>query len=160
MWLSTTFAIMHCVATHVFNKVLQQFDRDPICCLLSWFCVIAPSPSCQLNPPHVSDSMHARCVLIHQRGIDMSEGFQPNLFLFQTEQCELCCDLNVYVRSWCIRMFQIGVTRWTSQLDWFLLLLLYSEVFTFLMRTKLTVYGLEDKWHYLQVCLVVLGLYQ
>jgi gamma-tubulin complex component 6 len=28
---------------------------------------------------------------------------------------------------------------------------LYSEVFTFLMRTKLTVYGLEDTWQYLQV---------
>ncbi len=121
MWLSTTFAIMHCVATHV----LQELDRDPVCCLLSWFCVIAPSPSCQLNPPHVSDSMLARCVSIHQRGFNMSEGFQPNLFLFQTEQCELCCDLNVYVRSWCIRMFQIGVTSWTSQLDWFLLLLLW-----------------------------------
>jgi gamma-tubulin complex component 6 len=28
---------------------------------------------------------------------------------------------------------------------------LYSEVFTFLIRTKLTVYGLEDTWQYLQV---------
>jgi hypothetical protein len=125
VWLSTSFAIMHYVATHVFNKVLQELDRDPICCLLSWFCVIAPSPSCQLNPPHVSDSMLARCVLIHQCGINMSEGFQPNLYLFQTEQCELCCDLNVYVRSWCIWMLQIGVIMWTSQLDWFLLLLLW-----------------------------------
>jgi hypothetical protein len=29
------FSIMHCVAIYVFNKVLQELDRDPVCCLLS-----------------------------------------------------------------------------------------------------------------------------
>ncbi len=85
--------------------------------------------------------------------------------LFQIEQCELCHDY-VYVKSWCIRLFQIGVQG--GLINWIIFipstLSPYNEIFTFLMHFKLIVYGLEDTWQYqvmYGVCLVVqLGLCQ